>query len=101
MTITTDHFRLGEGAPNFDAHGAEWLTDFWHLATVRAPVRLARKLFRDRPKGYVTATRDLGHYAANLATARRCRERGQIESARAYERIADSIYDSLPSFARW
>ncbi len=89
------------GAPNLDAQTEDWLMSFWHVATTTEPVRLARILFPDRPKGYVTATRDLGHYASNKATAQRCRLAGRIERALCYEDIADGIYANLPTFARW
>ena len=65
--------------------------------------RVARILFPWRPKGYVKATKDLGRYAENKATAMRCRLPGGtgIEAARGYELICDHIFDGLPAFARW
>ena len=54
-----------------------------------------------RPAGYLAATRALFHYANNKATAMECRVRGEIKTALVYERIADRIYDGLPTWARW
>jgi hypothetical protein len=66
----------------------------------RGPVRVARTWFPERPKGYVTATYNLGHYAANKAAAMSCRQRGDINAASVYETICDGIYSRLPDFAR-
>jgi len=67
------------------------------------PVKAARVLFKWRPEGYVRATRDLGRYAENKATAMRCRLPGGtgVVAAQGYELICDRIYDELPAFARW
>lgn len=91
------------GAPNLDAMFPDDLREFGTRATLRGirPIALARTLFPDKPKGYVRATRDLGHYAWNKATAMGLRERGEIARALSYEWICDSIYNNLPEFARW
>lgn len=88
------------GAPNFDAMSAAELWEFWSSCN-RHPNRRAAALFPERPVGYVRALKDLRNYAANTAAARSCRERGDIDSALLYERIADGIYNKLPAFARW
>lgn len=67
----------------------------------RRPLRCARELFPGRERGYVAATRSLGHYAANKGTAMRCRLRGDIQAALVYEHICEDIYSRLPEFARW
>lgn len=87
------------GAPNLDAMTSKDLMEFW--SDSRRGWKLARSLFPDRPKNYVRVTCDLGHYAANKATAMTCREHGNINSAVVYERICDAIYDRLPTWARW
>lgn len=58
-------------------------------------------MFPDRPNGYVAARENIAHYAANKATAMRCRARGEITTAMIYERICQHIYDKLPDYARW
>lgn len=62
--------------------------------------RAARRLFPDRPKGYVNAASALRNYAWNRATAIRCRERGDIPAALVYETICNHIYDALPGWAK-
>lgn len=67
----------------------------------RSPVKAARRLFKGRPEGYVSAAKALGAYAENKATAMRCRISGNITAAICYERICEDIYEGLPAFARW
>ena len=88
------------GAPNLDAMERGELMEFWQATNV-TPVTEARRLFPERPAGYVSATKNLGHYAANKATAMRCRLAGRPDSALQYEAICDRIYSDLPEFARW
>ena len=90
---------LGEGAPNLDAQTDDFLWEFWNFA--RHSTLLARQLFPGRSKGHVQALGRLAGYAANKATAMRCRERGRIQEALGYESICDRIYDDLPEWARW
>jgi hypothetical protein len=78
----------------------EALMLFW-ARTHQHPVKTARKLFPTKPRGYVTATVDLSHYASNKSTAIQCRLTGQIQAALIYETICENIYKTLPSFARW
>jgi hypothetical protein len=86
---------------NLDAMPMDVLWEFWkHTNSVR-PISFARQLFRNAPKGYVRATKDLGNYASNKATAMQCRLDGKINSALMYEEICDRIYDGLPDYARW
>lgn len=86
---------------NPDAMTIEELWQVWQQTNSVRPIRFAREMFPAKPVGYVRATRDLGCYVSNKATAMRCREVGQIETALQYERICDSIYDRLPEYARW
>lgn len=65
------------------------------------PVKVARQQFPKRPRGFVTVTKDLGHYACNRAVAINCRLKGEIQTAQIYETICDQIYDRLPQWARW
>jgi hypothetical protein len=88
------------GAPNLDAQPRDELLSFDGYCRGR-PVQTAKQLFPDRPAGYVRATRDLGHYAANKAAAMLCRSTGDITGALVYEKICDNIYNKLPAFARW
>ena len=88
------------GPPNLDAMTERELRSFWH-ATYVGGWAVARFLFPDRPKNYVSATRALGNYASNKGTAMACRLRGAIQEATVYEGIADRIYDDLPDYARW
>lgn len=95
------HVRLTErGAPNLDCRTPSELMAFWHASYVGG-WSLARFLFPDRPRGYVAVTGHLGGYASNKATAMTCRERGDIVAAESYERICETIYESLPDWARW
>lgn len=91
---------IEQGAPNLDGAFPD---DIWDVAErlARNKRKLGRIMFPDAPKGYVTATGNLAHYAYNKATAMRCRERGDILAAQNYEAICDRIYDQLPSFAKW
>src|SRR5215469_17618263 len=47
----------------------DWLWAFWNRTNSVRPISFARQLFPNVPKGYVRATKDLGNYAANKATA--------------------------------
>ena len=60
-----------------------------------------RKLFPDKPEGYVRAARTLKNYAANKATAMTLRAEGKIATAVTYEQICERLYGDLPEFARW
>lgn len=91
---------MENGAPNIDAMTADEAMQFWAGGQCN-PVKKARAMFPDRPKGYVTAFHDLRHYAGNISAAKACRLRGDVQTALAYEDICDSIYNRLPEFARW
>ncbi len=86
---------------NLDTMDKDELMTFWFETNSVRPIRKARELFPYRPTGYVKAFKNLGHYAANKATAISCRLRGTIDTALMYEGIADRIYDELPRFAKW
>jgi hypothetical protein len=88
------------GAPNLDCMTDSDLAAFAE-SPLREPVRKARAMFPERPRGYVTARYDLNHYAWNLKAARYCRTRGDITGAQVYEDICERIYARLPEFARW
>lgn len=87
--------------PNLDAMEPDELMAFWKRYH-RVGGKAARELFGDDigATGYVTAARNLAHYASNKATAIQCRLRGDITTAIMYERICDDIYARLPSFAK-
>lgn len=84
--------------PNLDCETPDFLMDFW---SKHQGGRGARILFPGGGKGTRRATADLANYAANKATAMRCRAQGEIEVALSYERICDNIYSGLPEAARW
>ena len=86
---------------NLDGMFPDELMEFWAKTNRQRPIKLARELFPEKPKGYVKAVRELGFYASNKATAMNCRERGDINTALMYEGICERIYTSLPEFARW
>jgi hypothetical protein len=86
---------------NLDGMNEEDLWAFWKKTNSVRPISFARQLFALAPKGYVRATKDLGHYASNKATAMMCRRQGAIQSALQYEGIADRIYAKLPEYSRW
>lgn len=90
----------GPGAPNLDAMTPGELMAFWH-ATYTGGWEIARFLFPDRPKGYLRATEQLGAYASNTATAKTLRAEKKPKDAEMYERIAGSVYEELPMYAKW
>jgi hypothetical protein len=85
---------------NLDATDKDELWDL-HERLRQHLVAEARKLFPDRPEGYLRAARTLKHYAANKATAMKLRAEGKISTALTYESICERLYDGLPDFARW
>jgi len=87
--------------PNLDAMDPKALLEFWFTTNRVRPIRTARAIFPACPQEYVRATKDLGHYASNKATAMHCRMRGDISTASMYEDICERIYQKLPAFARW
>lgn len=89
------------GTPNLDAQSIDDLWEFWKETNSVRPIRFARRLFPDRPKGYVAVTRDIGCYASNRATAMKCRLEGKIQIAIQYEDICERIYQRLPQWAKW
>ena len=85
---------------NLDATDIDDLRAF-HDRLRKHLVAEARKLFPDRPQGYLRAARTLKHYASNKATAMELRLAGKINDALTYEGICDRLYSQLPDFARW
>lgn len=85
-------------APNLDCMPESELVEFWQR---HQSGRNYRALFPAGGRGTKRAAADLANYASNLATARACRLRGNIQTALQYESIADRIYDRLPGFAKW
>lgn len=77
----------------------EQLMKFWHETYLR-PRSMALHLFPAKPAGFVRATQDLGNFASNASVARKARLEGKIQTANEYERIANGIYDRLPSYAK-
>ena len=106
MTLTDAHGKphtFEIGPINLDGYTTDpgKLMSWWFVVKTH-PVKVARALFPDRPKGYVRATRLLASYAANKSAAMYCRLQGKVDTAlRTYEPICDGIYDELPEFARW
>jgi len=86
--------------PNLDALPPDELVKFAERYEGALFLR-ARELFPDRPKRYVGAARDLGHYARNMSVAWHLRAAGKVQSAVKYEEICDRIYQKLPRYARW
>lgn len=86
---------------NLDGMNADELWKIWQETYSVRPIRIARQWFADKPKGYVLAAKNIGHYASSKATAMMCRDRGDIQAAMMYEAICDRIYDRLPEYARW
>lgn len=85
--------------PNFDAMSADDLWAFWQLTLLATRADAAAVV--GKFPGYTKVYRNLGHYAANKATAMRARVRGDIISAQMYESICDRIYERLPTHVRW
>ena len=84
--------------PNLDAMGAGELMEFW------SKHRSGRKFLDIFPDGGLLtmhSTAKLANYAANKATAMRCRLEGNIQTALKYEQICDRIYNELPEWAKW
>lgn len=97
--IPTGTVDVSEGPVNLDGYPGDPIA-YWAVVRFH-PVKVARTMFPSRPTGYVKATRNLGAYAANLSAARSCRVSGDIVGAQVYETICQSIYDRLPTYARW
>lgn len=76
--------------------------ELWYFgeAVRQHPRAIADELFPKHPSGYVAATKLLGHFATNLAVARKERLAGRIQSASIYENIVDGIYGRLPAYAK-
>lgn len=73
----------------------------WSYHASFAPKAMRLEVFGRIGKGTVRAMKDCSHYAANKATAMQCRARGELPAALLYENIAERIYASLPSYAKW
>lgn len=84
--------------PNLDAMEIEELMKFWNRHKGGAGYK---ELFPHGGQGKKRMTSNLANYASNLATAKVCRLDGRIETALIYERICDTIYEGLPSWALW
>jgi len=73
----------------------------WSYRASFASKAMRLEIFGRIDTGTVRAMKDCANYAANKATAMQCRARGEIPTALMYENIADRIYASLPSYAKW
>jgi hypothetical protein len=89
-----------EAPVNLDCTSAADLAAF-HRKFRNAGRTRAAELFPDRPNGFIAATRALADYASRIHSAMMVRERGETALAAAYESGADSVYASLPPYARW
>jgi hypothetical protein len=87
--------------PNLDATSQQELMSFWMKYQNVGKRKDCEALVGDRRKGYTIIAGNLGAYAANKSAAMGCRERGDVSAALSYERICDSIYDTLPADCRW
>lgn len=85
--------------PNLDEMDEGELMDIW-IEFFNRPFQVARKL-GIHGSGSIHAIKDIGLYASNKAIAQMHRRRGDIQTALMYERIADHIYDGLPTEFRW
>jgi len=85
---------------NLDSMEPDDLLDFCKEASLQ-PTQVGRRLFPERPRGYVAATEALANYALNKAVAMTCRLKGRVAEAQRYETACDTIYEALPPFARW
>lgn len=85
---------------NLDSESIQDLWEFWKRTNSVRPIAFAKQLFPNREKGYVRATKNLGHYASNKATAMQCRLDGKTDTAIMYEKICDRIYNELPDWAK-
>lgn len=94
---------FADGGVNLDGEHDDNLMAFWAWGGASGSTlhRAARAIFPSRPAGYVSVTGSLRGYAANKATAMRCRATGDLAAAQVYERICETIYDELPEWARW
>ena len=70
-----------------DKMNSDELMNFWSQYN-RPSRETAREMFPNMLKGHVKATRDLAHYASNLATFRRFKED-------MYKDIAEQIYSKM------
>lgn len=87
--------------PNLDDDfTASELFVFWNKYQ-RATKAQRVELFGKTGAGTVKAARSLANYASNKGAAMDCRRRGDMAAALLYEGICDTIYESLPDFARW
>jgi hypothetical protein len=84
--------------PNLDTMDASTLMDFW---SDHQNGRNVRGVFPNGGRGTRLAMGQLANYAANIATAKRLRLKGEITTATVYEKIAERIYQRLPTWARW
>jgi hypothetical protein len=85
---------------NLDSETSEDLMHFWQRTNSVRPISFAKQLFPTIPKGFIAATKNLGHYASNKATAQNLRLRGDVQTAMMYENICDRIYNELPEWAK-
>jgi hypothetical protein len=100
MTLDTKTLTIDD--MNLDGYvDPQDLWDIWKATNSVRPISFARQLFPEAPKGFVRATKDLGNYASNKATAMRCRLDGKINEALMYEGICERIYNELPEYAKW
>lgn len=80
-----------------DGMTKEELMAFW---TKHQGGRAFKDLFPSGGEGVKNATAALANYASNKATAMGLRIEGKIAKAQEYEAICDTIYKSLPDWAR-
>ncbi len=71
--------------------------EIWSMINLH-PVKIARRLFPDRPKRYVSATINIGSYCLNKGVALGIDD---FEDAKKYIDICTRIWVYLPVWARY
>lgn len=75
------------------------LMRFW-AEVHNSPVRTARALFPEKPKGYVAMAKLLGAYASNKAAFMYCESQADANGIAVYSNICAQILDKLPETVR-
>jgi len=89
------------GIPRLDKMSESQLMEFWNKYQNVGKRQDCEELVGDRRKGYTIIAKNLGAYAANKATAMRCRKHGDTSAAELYELMCKTIYERLPYDCRF
>jgi len=107
MSSTIVDLLEDEGVPNFDAMSASELIIFADATAKHIEEEDRREtadvLFPDQDdeERKLEVLHELHVYASNASMARRYRMSGHIDQALRFEARCDSVYDGLPTWARW